>query len=115
MKNKYNIGLEVFTPTNDIVEVIDYEYVCGIELYYTSDGSAYPEDKLSLGPTIPQNKIDDIVRVLNNIKEPIKARTYEEWKNEKIKESINNRNINHPIWMRKVVSYLPKLRWGVRD
>lgn len=101
MKNKYNIGLEVFTPTNDIVEVIDYENVCGIELYYTSDGSAYPESMLSPKVEISKNKINDLLECLKPTE--LQPRSYEEYK-----KFISTTNNQPTSWLKKILPYFKK-------
>lgn len=48
MKNKFEIGETVgFLGFDKTVEILDFEFFDGLILYYTSDGSAYPENKLT--------------------------------------------------------------------
>lgn len=45
---KYNISQRVeIKNTSKIVTIIDFEIFNGLNLYYTSDNSAYPEDDIT--------------------------------------------------------------------
>lgn len=48
MKNKYSVGQEVYVGRNvqEKKTVIDFESFSDINLYYMSDGTAYPESFL---------------------------------------------------------------------
>ena len=47
MDNLFSVGVMVWTYTNKLVEIKDFELLCGVFVYYTSDGSAYAEHQLS--------------------------------------------------------------------
>jgi hypothetical protein len=49
MKNKFQFGDRLFTSIGKSVIVLDFELINGFYLYYTSDGSAYPETNLNRG------------------------------------------------------------------
>ena len=105
---KYNIGDIVHNPNSLMVEITDREIVCGINLYYTSDNMSYPEDRLLPKFKIPKDKIDSFIKCLKPTE--LQPKTYEEYK-----KSITINNNRSTSWLRKVVSYLPKLGRGVRN
>lgn len=103
MKNKYNIGDIVYNPNSLMVEVIDREIVCGINLYYTSDKTSYPENMLLPKFDIAKNKIDDLLKCFKPTE--LQPRTYEEYK-----KSISITNNQSTSWLRKILSYFSRHR-----
>ena len=87
-----------------MVEVIDREIVCGINLYYTSDKTSYPENKLLPMLEIPKNKIDNLIKCLKPTE--LQPRTYEEYK-----KSISITNNQSTSWLRKIISNTLRYRW----
>ena len=101
---KYNIGDIVHNPNSLMVEVTDREFVCGINLYYTSDKMEYPENMLLPKFEIPKNKIDNLIKCLKPTE--LQPRTYEEYK-----KSISITNRQSTSWLRKVLSNVLRLKW----
>lgn len=49
MKNKFQFGDRLFNNVGKSIIVLDFEFINGFFLYYTSDGSSYPEHTLNRG------------------------------------------------------------------
>lgn len=98
---KYNIGDIVYNTDGSIIEIIDREIIYNINMYYTSDNTSYPENKLFPRINIPKKKIDDFIKCFKPTE--LQSRTYKEY--EKNNFIISNRIIYH---FRKIIKYIFK-------
>lgn len=96
---KYKIGDIVHNSNGLMVEIIDRETICDVNLYYTSDNTSYPEHKLSPNFNIPKNKVDYFIKCFKSTE--LQPRTYEEYR--KDNSTITTNRITY--WFRKTIHY----------
>ena len=90
---KYSIGELIYViKSGEFKEIVDSEFICGVELYYMSDKTAYPVDelyefkKLTSKEELNKKLLDNKERIVNLIDYEKVSKNWSNWFLKKIND-----------------------------